>query len=98
MREVPRTDGKRQWVGEDFATYIWDPEACSKEYFEQQTGIKVDDDDERQTALYPLKNDLREFRRLRNYYRTNFTLGRSPEAFLTWVEGMLMATGEMKED
>jgi len=34
------------------------------------------------------KNDLREFRRLRNYYRRNFTNGESDDSFLNWCEMM----------
>lgn len=32
--------------------------------------------------------DLREFSRLRNYYRRNFTNGMSDEAFILWCEDM----------
>lgn len=32
--------------------------------------------------------DLREFRRLRNYYRRNYTNGHSDESFIVWCEDM----------
>lgn len=32
--------------------------------------------------------DMREFRRLRNYYRRNFTNGESDETFVLWCEEM----------
>lgn len=35
-----------------------------------------------------LAKDLREFRRLRNYYRRNFTNGESDETFVLWCEDM----------
>jgi hypothetical protein len=35
-----------------------------------------------------IEQDLREFRRLRNYYRRNFANGPSDEAFILWIETM----------
>lgn len=32
--------------------------------------------------------DLREFKRLRNYYRRNFSNGESDESFIVWCEDM----------
>lgn len=37
----------------------------------------------------PTPQDLREFRRLRNYYRGMFTAGRSDDSFVVWIERML---------
>lgn len=37
---------------------------------------------------YNDKRDLKEFRRLRNYYRNNFTNGDSDQSFVLWVESM----------
>ncbi len=34
------------------------------------------------------RENLREFRRLRNYYRRNFTGGASDECFIIWCEDM----------
>ncbi len=39
-------------------------------------------------GLYGNRDDLREFRRLRNYYRRNFTNGQSDECFVIWCEDM----------
>lgn len=33
--------------------------------------------------------DIKEFRRLRNYYRINFKSGHSDESFVLWCEVML---------
>jgi len=42
--------------------------------------------------------DLREFKRLRNYYRRNFVNGESDEAFLLWCEGMCCQLQEQEKE
>jgi hypothetical protein len=37
--------------------------------------------------------DLKQVKRLREYYRTSFQQGASDEAFLIWVEGALAELG-----
>ena len=39
-------------------------------------------------GLYGDRDDLREFRRLRDFYRRNFINGASDECFVIWVEDM----------
>jgi hypothetical protein len=42
--------------------------------------------------ISPDRQDIREFRRLRNYYRRTRKHGESDECFVTWID--LMAAGE----
>jgi hypothetical protein len=44
------------------------------------------------------QNDLRAYRRLRNYYRENFERGDSFEMFQVWIEEMAARDGEIVLD
>lgn len=41
--------------------------------------------------------DIKEFRRLRNYYRINFKSGHSDESFVLWCETMVRELAQLKE-